>query len=115
MWNADLTTIESIEKIKQRSFQQPCLIFKHSTTCSISLMAKSRIEAGWDFEPDALEAYYLDLKVYREVSNYIADTFEVHHESPQALIIRNGQCIYDCSHLDITIAELHEGLAPSNF
>jgi bacillithiol system protein YtxJ len=108
-WNT-INSIEDIAQIKQRSMEQPCLIFKHSTTCSISLMAKSRLEMAWDFTPETLEAYYLDLKTYRSVSNHIAETFEVHHESPQALLIVNGECIYDCSHLDITVAELHEGL-----
>lgn len=115
MWKENITTIQDIEKIKQRSFQQPCLIFKHSTTCSISIMAKSRVESSWDFEAAELEAYYLDLKAYRQVSNFIAETFDVHHESPQALIIRNGQCTFDCSHLDITVAELHDGLNEPSF
>ena len=106
----NITSLDDIEQIKERSFDVPCLIFKHSTTCSISHMAKSRLEMTWDFDADTLESYYLDLKTFRDVSNYISETFHVHHESPQALLIRNGQCIYDCSHLDITVSELGEGL-----
>ena len=68
----------------------------------------------WNFDATALEAHYLDLKVYRNVSNYIAETFQVHHESPQALLIRDGECIFDCSHLDISVAELAEGLMVTN-
>lgn len=108
-WNI-ITSEADIALIKERSAAHPCLIFKHSTTCSISVMAKNRLEMAWDFTTETLDAYYLDLKVYRSVSNHIADTFQVHHESPQALLIINGECVYDCSHLDITVAELHEGL-----
>lgn len=107
----NIATIDAVEQIKQQSNQTPCLIFKHSTTCSISLMAKSRLDRDWDFEDNVLLPYYLDLKTYRDVSNYIADTFQVHHESPQALIIHKGECIFDCSHLDVSIPELHDGLA----
>lgn len=105
-----LTTIDEVEAIKKASETQPCMIFKHSTTCSISVMAKNRVEMSWDFNNSEMIAYYLDLKLYRNVSNYVTETFGVHHESPQALIIDKGACIYDCSHLDITVAELHEGL-----
>ena len=108
-WNI-ITSEADIALIKERSTEQPCLIFKHSTTCSISVMAKNRLEMTWNFTPETLDAYYLDLKVFRSVSNHIAETFQVHHESPQALLIVNRECIYDCSHLDISVAELQEGL-----
>jgi bacillithiol system protein YtxJ len=107
-WNI-LNSIEEVEKIKDRSYETPCLIFKHSTTCSISHLAKSRLERDWFFD-ELIIPYYLDLKNYRAVSNHIADTFDVYHESPQVLLIRNGECSYDASHLDITAQELNETL-----
>lgn len=106
-WN-NLTDINGIEAIKERSKTVPCLIFKHSTTCSISAVAKFRLESDWDFSTKDLEPYYLDLLNHRDVSNQIAREFQVHHESPQVLLIRDGECTYDASHLGITIAELHE-------
>ena len=54
--------------------------------------------------------YYLDLKSFRSISDEVAERFSVHHESPQILLIRQGECIYDASHFDITIAELKETL-----
>ncbi|MEM1215538.1 MAG: bacillithiol system redox-active protein YtxJ [Bacteroidota bacterium] len=106
-WNA-LTSVVEVRALVERSFEVPCVIFKHSTSCSISLLAKYRLEGDWDFEDTELEPYYLDLLQYREVSNFVAEHFEVHHESPQVLLIREGVCTYDSSHLDITVAELHE-------
>ena len=84
------------------------LIFKHSTRCSISTMAKYRLEDDWNFEGKKLEPYYLDLINYRDLSKEVAEKFDVHHESPQVLLIKNGECTYDASHLDITVSELHE-------
>ena len=93
--------------IVAQSSKVPCLIFKHSTHCSISAIAKSRLEKSWDFAADDIKPYYLDLITFRSVSNAIAEKFGVYHESPQVLLIRNGECTYDASHLDISIQELH--------
>lgn len=108
-WNP-LTSAVEAEGIKERSFTVPCLIFKHSTSCNISAIAKYRLDDDWDFDSQVLEPYYLDLLRFRAVSAYAADAFEVHHESPQILLIVNGECVYDASHLDISVAELKEAL-----
>lgn len=106
-WN-EITTPQDIESIIERSHTLPCLIFKHSTSCPISSMARHRLEKQWDFADDRMEPYYLDLLRYREVSNYIASAFGVRHESPQVLLIRDGECVYDASHLDISVDQLRQ-------
>jgi bacillithiol system protein YtxJ len=103
-----LTTTAQLDNIAERSNSVPCLILKHSTTCSISAMAKARLEKKWDFDATEIEPYYLDLLSFRPISAAIAERFEVHHESPQVLLIRNGVCVYDASHLDISLEELHD-------
>jgi bacillithiol system protein YtxJ len=108
-WKA-LDNISQIDEILERSKVVPCAILKHSTTCSISAMAKYRLEDDWDFEPTALEPYLLDLLSHRAISNQLAEVFQVHHESPQVLLIVNGECIFDTSHLDISVSELQEAL-----
>jgi len=105
-----LTTVEALDEIKQRSFEVPCLIFKHSTRCNISSIAQYRLNDDWDFAPDALEGYYLDLISYRDVSSAVAEQFSVYHESPQVLLIRNGECFYDASHLDIAVDDIKSAL-----
>lgn len=107
-----ITSSADIEHIKTRSVEVPCLIFKHSTTCNISAIAKYRLEDDWPAAGnDEIEPYYLDLHQYRDISRHIADTFEVHHESPQLLLISDRECVYDASHLDITVDELQEALS----
>ena len=105
-WNK-ITDIAQLDAISERSNTVPCLIFKHSTTCSISAMAKARLDRNWDFDAADIELYYLDLLSFRPISAAIAARFDVHHESPQVLLIRNGECVYDASHLDISVDELH--------
>ncbi len=109
-----LESFEQIEQIKDRSHKVPCLIFKHSTRCNICDIAKYRLEDDWDFGPDEMEAHYLDVLLFRPVSLQVAERFQVHHESPQVLLIVGGECIYDASQLDITMEELREGLGSSS-
>jgi bacillithiol system protein YtxJ len=101
----ELNSPEQVEEIIHQSTQSPVLIFKHSTTCHISLMVKMRLEQQWSFE---IPSYYLDLKKFRSVSNLVASKFDVYHESPQVLVIKNGECIFDASHFDIQVPELNE-------
>jgi bacillithiol system protein YtxJ len=101
-----LNLMEQIEHIKNESFLKPQLIFKHSTTCSISNMAYSRFERAE--APETIDFYYLDLLNHRNISAAVAEAFQVHHESPQVLLIKNGECIYDESHYGIMMDEVIE-------
>ncbi len=112
-WNY-VTSPEQVEAIIERSREVPCAIFKHSTRCSISSIAKFRLKNEWYFPEEEVEVYFLDLIAYRPVSQLIADTFQVQHESPQLLLIKDGTCIYHASHLDITVpalANIFQGLS----
>jgi bacillithiol system protein YtxJ len=99
-----LTTQEQLETIKASSETEPVVIFKHSTRCSISAVAKARLERAE--APDKINFYYLDLIKYRGVSDAIETTFGVSHESPQVLLIKEGKCVYDESHSAIDMQEL---------
>ena len=102
----NLTSEQELENIKVQSHNKPQVIFKHSTRCSISTMAKSRLERST--APNTADFHYLDLIAYRSISNAIATTFDVEHASPQILIIKNGACIYDESHSAINMNEIEE-------
>ena len=95
-----------LAEIKAKSVEKPQVIFKHSTRCSISSMAKSRLERA-----DAagnVDFNFLDLIKHRNLSLKIADDFSVEHESPQILLIKNGECVYDESHTGISMEEIGE-------
>src|SRR4051794_30157535 len=103
MW-INLTTEEQLQEIKERSNERPQLIFKHSTRCSISSVAKNRLDRS--SRPDGIDFYFLDLIKHRNISNQVSREFNVYHESPQVLIIKNGQSIYDESHSAIDMQEI---------
>lgn len=99
----NLTSIEQLEEIQRMN--QKVLLFKHSTRCPISSMAKRGLEFDFDLVPQGTSLYLLDLIRYREISNTIAECWNVKHESPQLLIVQGADCIYHVSHEDIDMAE----------
>jgi bacillithiol system protein YtxJ len=104
-----LQSMDQLAAIDEQSNTQPVFILKHSTRCSISVMALGRLERST--APLHTSWYYLDLLNYREISNAIAERYSVHHESPQLLLIKNGECVYDESHQGIRMEEAVEQLA----
>lgn len=83
--------------------EMPFAVFKHSTRCSISSMAKSRLEKEWNLD---IPIYYLDLLQYRSISNEIADASGVHHESPQLIVFKDKKVVYDASHNFIFVNDI---------
>jgi bacillithiol system protein YtxJ len=100
-----LTDLGQLNEIMEFSHQQPVVIFKHSTRCSISRMALKQFENEFDLE-GSVTPYFLDLLNHRDISQEIATRFEVYHQSPQLLLIKEGKSIYDASHSDIDALEL---------
>ena len=100
-----LTDLGQLNEILELSHQQPVAIFKHSTRCSISRMALKQFENEFDLE-GTVTPYFLDLLNHRDISQEIATRFDVYHQSPQLLLIKEGKSIYDASHSDIDAVEL---------
>lgn len=95
--------LNSIDQFKSAVIESDSVtfaVFKHSTRCSISVMVKNRLERTWSLKDFPI--YYLDLLNHRDISNYISESLNVEHESPQLLIIKNKDCIWHKSHTDIT-------------
>lgn len=104
-WN-NLTNTSQLGEIDVLSKEQPVLLFKHSTRCSISAMALGRFERSLNSSSN-FRAYFLDLIAHRDVSNEIAERYGIRHESPQAILISNGKAVYDSSHMGINYDELN--------
>ena len=101
-----LISIEEINNIKEISKIQSILIFKHSTSCGISRMVMKQFESLFNEENKHLKVYYLDLLNFREVSSKLSEVFQVIHQSPQLLVVKNGISVYDESHYEITKVNL---------
>lgn len=106
-----LANIDDVNEAIKASHNIPSLLFKHSTRCPISDIAFLRLKDDWKEDAPLHQIYYLDLISHREVSNYIAEHLEVHHESPQVILIKNGRVVFDSSHMDIRTEELSQQLA----
>jgi len=97
-----LTSIDQLEEIKEISKAEAVLIFKHSTRCGISSMVIKQFEKLFTEEHQNLKVYYLDLLNYRNISDEVGYTFQVMHQSPQLIAVKNGVSVENASHYDIT-------------
>lgn len=97
----ELASVSELDSIVRASEDRPQLIFKHSTRCPISAGAKYRMDNSLRNLEAAFDCHFLDLIAHRDISNAIADRFEVIHESPQVLIIEHGESSFDISHSTI--------------
>ncbi len=88
----------------------PVIIYKHSSRCGLSFMTENKLEEGWDVLQPKVKLYFLDLIRYREVSTAVAERFNVRHQSPQILIIKNGICVYNTSHHKINVNTILKNL-----
>lgn len=94
----DLDIIGQLDAIVKQSEVKTQLIFKHSTRCGISRMVINQFKKEYQLSEDEADLYYLDLIAHRDISNAIADRFNVVHESPQLVVIKNGTAVSHASH-----------------
>ena len=103
-----ITTSSSLEEIINKSFEKPVLVFKHSTACPISGIVYNRIQHTSDELAEKFDCYLLLVIENRNASNAIADMISTKHESPQVLLLKNGACVFNESHLMIKPLDLLE-------
>ena len=96
-----LTNLEQLATIKSESETEFVLIFKHSTRCGISRMVIKQFENLFTAEMKKLKVYYLDLLNHRNISDEIGYSFQVVHQSPQLIVVRNGVTVAHSSHNEI--------------
>jgi bacillithiol system protein YtxJ len=99
-----LTTESQLQELIVRSRDIPQVIFKYSRQCSLSDWVRNSFQR--QKTPLNIDFYFLDLIPFRSISNKVAERFSVKHESPQVLLIKNGECIYEESHLAIRMDEI---------
>lgn len=106
-WN-QLNTIEQLNEILEESKSVPVAIFKHSTRCGISRMVIKQFESNYSIDADKLKLYYLDLLNYRDISNEIGYKFQVMHQSPQLIVLKNKETVAHASHYEINSINLEQ-------
>jgi bacillithiol system protein YtxJ len=107
----ELKALNQIDEITAESINKFVLIFKHSTRCNVSRMTMDRLERDWnDNGMPEVSLFYLDLLRFREISNAVAQAFNVYHQSPQILLISNGKSVLDLSHFDIRFESIKNSI-----
>jgi bacillithiol system protein YtxJ len=99
-WN-DLDDTSQIEAIISASEYHPQLIYKHSSRCSVCFFAKKQIEDIPEDLREQVDLHFIDVISWREVSNTIAKEFSIKHESPQLLVLCDGEVVWSGSHRSI--------------
>ena len=106
-WNR-LTSVNQLIEIEKESFHQPIAIFKHSTRCGTSSMALRQFESQFETDNMSVKLYFLDLLSFKDISNEIAIRFQVLHESPQLIVLKDGNTIHHSSHHQIDAGLLEQ-------
>ena len=104
----EVTSIEEFNEMLNAPTDKAKLFFKHSTRCSISSMALKGFEREWNVSSDDFELYFVDLIAHRDISNAIAAESHVEHQSPQVVVWRNGEVIYNASHHHIDTQKIQQ-------
>ena len=103
-----LDKMEQFDEIDEISQTKPVVLFKHSTRCSISRMALKQFDAEFNYPEEKIDWYLLDLLNHRDLSNEIASRYNVMHQSPQIVVIRNGKAVFNESHDSISAEDLKQ-------
>jgi bacillithiol system protein YtxJ len=100
--------IEELDHLLTESGTRPILLFKHSYSCGISAEALDELvghldaAGGTPKQPDGPLYAMVTVQTHREVSNAVASKLGVRHETPQALLVRDGQVVWAASHFRVT-------------
>lgn len=103
-----LDKMEQFDEIDEISQTKSVVLFKHSTRCSISRMALKQFDAEFNYPEEKIDWYLLDLLNQRDLSNEIASRYNVVHQSPQIVVIRNGKAVFNASHDSISAEDLKQ-------
>ena len=100
----NVDSLEGLERLVAESHQRPVVLFKHSLTCGISSGVYRIVENV------AADVNVVVIQTHRHVSNEITARTGVRHESPQAIVLRDGKPVYHASHYDIEAEHIEEKL-----
>ncbi len=107
----EMTRLEELQEVLERSHQRPQMIFKHSLTCPISTAADKALKSYLEEEPsEAIDYWWIAVQRSRPISQEVERVLGIQHESPQALLVSGGKAVWNESHFNITPAALTEAI-----
>lgn len=106
----ELQNVQDLTDALHESTERPVLLFKHSLTCPISSMAFRELQSYLAHADSRISYKLITVQTARAVSNEAASMLRLAHESPQAILIRNGRDVWNASHSQITAAALDQAI-----
>jgi bacillithiol system protein YtxJ len=109
----NLTSLEHLEQLDRlivESEAQPVLLFKHSYTCGVSAEALDELITHLHEDNPDVRYAMVTVQTHREISNAVSAKLGVRHETPQALLVRDGRVVWSASHFRVNAAELDKAL-----
>jgi bacillithiol system protein YtxJ len=87
-------------------------LFKHSRYCGVSCEAMDELQSHIDGRGDATVSYkVITVQTHRNVSDAVAQRLGIRHETPQAILLRDGKAVWNASHFRITASQLDQVLS----
>ncbi len=106
----ELNSIQELDHALNESRERPVLLFKHSLTCPISTCALSELRSYLNNADPRISYKLITVQTARAVSEEAASRLQLRHQSPQAILVRNGSEIWNASHYDITASALEQAI-----
>ncbi len=108
-----INSVEQLHELIENTFEKPVLLFKHSTRCIVSAMVMNNFRNEWSSGDGLCRLCYLDLLAHRDVSDEIENLTGIKHESPQVIVLKGREIIYEESHSSIDIKRIESTLRKS--
>ena len=107
-----LTDVPSLDAAIAESSERPVLLFKHSRYCGVSCEALDELQSHIDGAPADADVVYrvVTVQTHRPVSDAVAQRLGLRHETPQAILLRDGKVVWNASHFRITATQLDQAL-----
>lgn len=103
-----LTTESEWSTVLEHSNETPVLVFKHSSACPVSAKANQQLQQL--AEERDLPIYKLVVQESRALSDEVAETLNIRHETPQAILLHQQESVFDTSHFDVTVETVQDAL-----
>lgn len=106
----ELHSIDDLDRALTESEHRPVLLFKHSLTCPISSRAYREFQSYLENANPGVDYDLITIQTSRPVSNEVTSRLGIEHESPQAILVKNGKPVWAASHFEITESSLDEAV-----
>jgi len=105
--------LDELEQLLSASNTRPLLLFKHSYSCGISAEALDELVEHLNGGPASVQYAIVTVQTHRDISNAVSARLGVRHETPQAILIRDGKAVWSASHFRVNAASIEKALRAS--